>query len=146
LFGSNIDEMIALMRTGAWQGHSDSTNVLNFRTLDAAFPRAKWVVVHRPISDVLDSCRKIVPGIATESIGAFSNRLDDLIEALDPMVVRFDDIDPGVCYDVANYLQVNIGPHSRVKQLCDFNVQVHPLVLKRRLEELMQQPIKTEHE
>jgi hypothetical protein len=146
LFRSNIDELICKLRSGEWQGHSDSANVLWWQTLNEAFPKAKWVVVKRPIADVLDSCRKIVPSISTESIGAFSKRLDDLIYFLNPKIVEFDVIDSDECFDVANYLEVDIGSCERVKQLCDFNVQVHPLVLKRRLEELMQQPIKTEHE
>lgn len=62
-----------------------------------------------------------------------------IVEECDPKVVKFETIDPLVCYSIAEYLGINIGPIERVRQLCDMNIQIHPPVLKARLERLRSQ-------
>lgn len=64
------------------------------------------------------------------------SELLELERHVNPMVVNFDSIDPVKCYEIAEYLGIDIGPATRVRQLCDMNIQIHPPVLKQRLENL----------
>lgn len=133
--------LIASIRSGAWTGHSDSANLLIWRTLHDEFPNARWVVCKRDLNDVLDSCRKIIPDMPTAGIGFLAKELDSLIEEVRPLVVNFDDITPITALRVADYAGIHVGPTSRVRMLCDFNIQIHPPVLQERLKALICQPI-----
>lgn len=132
-----LKRVIERLRTGEWTGHSDAANILFWKTLSDEFPKAKWLVIHRELSDVFESCQKIVPDMGTEVLGSMSKEMEKLVQTLSPMVIQFDNITPSVCYDAADYLRVNIGPTARVRQLCEMNVQVHPEILKRRLGDLL---------
>lgn len=133
----NLQRVIDRLRTGEWTGHSDPANVLFWKRLHEEFPRAKWLVIHRDLNDVLEACKKIVPDMGTEVLGSMSKELENLVQTLEPMVVSFDNITPAICYGAADYLSVNIGPTTRVRQLCEMNVQVHPAILRQRLGELL---------
>lgn len=136
-FKESVACLVSKLRTGEWNGHSDAANVLAWQELEVEFPHAKWLVVKRPLNEVLDSCRKIIPSVAPAGIGALNKKLEELIYQLNPKIVEFDEISPTTCYDIANYFQVNIGPHKRVNQLCEMNIQIHPPILMQRLDDLI---------
>jgi predicted P-loop ATPase/GTPase len=106
-----------------------------WRTLRKWFPDAKWVVIDRRFDDVLKSCSDIEPA-CRDNLKLMKCHLDCLIAEIHPMVVNFQDIDPIWSYRVSQYLGIGIGPATRVRQLCDMNIQIHPPVLKQRLENL----------
>lgn len=141
LRSASVKRVVAALQSGAWTGHSDAANVLIWKTLADEFPKAKWVVCKRDLNSVLNSCRKIIPDMPTAGIGAFAKELDELIAELKPLVVDFDDITPITAYKVADHLEINIGSTTRVRQLCDFNVQIHPPILLERLKALICQPV-----
>lgn len=141
---SSVKRVLNSLHSGAWTGHSDAANLLIWRTLHDEFPKAKWVVCKRDIGSVLESCRKIVPDMPTAGIGALAKEMDELIEDIRPMVVDFDDITPITAFQVADYLGINIGSSTRVRQICDFNIQIHPPILQERLKALICQPITKE--
>lgn len=137
----SFKRVVQSLRAEDWQGISDAAVLLFWRSLQEEFPAAKWVVCKRDLNDVLDSCRKIMPDLPTAGIGALAKELEILIEEMNPKIVNFDDISPITCFEVAEYLQINIGSSTRVRQLCDFNVQVHPSVLQKRIADLICQPV-----
>lgn len=117
-------------------GVSDSSLVFYWTGLHALYPNAKWVVIRRSIYDVIKSCRKITENIDEDRILDMQDELDVLQSSLNPLVVDFSEITPRRCYDIAEYLGVDIGPAVRVCQLCDMNIQIHPPVLRERLRAL----------
>lgn len=138
---NSIKNVLSALYTGRWAGISDAAILMVWRTLRDEFPKAKWVVCKRNLSDVLMSCKRIVPDMPTEGIGALAQEMDYLIAEVKPMVVNFDDITPVTCFEIADHLGIHIGLTTRVRQLCDFNVQVHPEILKKRLTDLICQPV-----
>lgn len=118
------------------RGHSDASNILVWRTLQKWFPEARWVVIDRVFEEAVHSSRLICESISEEKMRPMFNELSRLAENLKPMVVKFEEIDPIKCYEIAEYLSIDIGPATRVRQLCDMNIQIHPSILKRRLESL----------
>lgn len=118
---------------GEWRGHSDATNIFWWKAIDKHFPTAKWVWIERDPSEVLASFQKIDPRISADFINSVYDESRKMIDYLQPMFVEFDEIDPRKCYEIADYIGVDIGPAMRVNQLCDFNIQIHPEVLQRRI-------------
>jgi hypothetical protein len=122
------------------RGHSDASNLLAWEHFRNWFPDAKWVVVERPLEEVLESSTAIYPNISKERLRAFQAKMEALISGFSPLVVKFDEITPFKCYEIAEYIGVSIGPATRVRMLCDMNVQIHPPILKQRLANLKCQP------
>lgn len=138
---ASVKRVLNSLQSGAWTGHSDSANLLIWRTLVDEFPNAKWVVCKRDMNDVFASIKKLLPDMPTAGLGFLARELDTLILELRPMVVNFDDITPITAFKVAEYLGIDIGSTTRVRQLCDFNIQIHPPVLLERLKALICQPV-----
>lgn len=103
----------------------------------AVFPTAKWVVIERDFSQVLKSCQKVHPDVAYDGLMAMNQGLAQLVNELRPLVIPMESIDPIKCYEIAEYLGIDIGPATRVRQLCDMNIQIHPPILQKRLASLM---------
>jgi hypothetical protein len=142
---ASVRRLIQALRNAEWTGASDAALVPIWQSLADEFPKAKWVVCKRDLSDVFESCKKIIPDMPVAGVGELASQLDLLIAELNPMIVQFDDISPVTCFDVADHLGVKMGSATRVRQLCDFNVQIHPPILQERLKALICQPIKTEN-
>lgn len=119
-------------------GVSDSSLLFRWRNTAERFPNAKWVVIQRDFGDCLRSCQKVHPEISRPGLLTMQIALEELVATLKPMVVNFDEIDPIKCYEIAAYLDIDIGPATRVRQLCDMNIQIHPPILQKRLASLMQ--------
>lgn len=115
--------------------------------LNKDYPEAKWVVIERDFEDVFLSAQntfEIWPNKEVLRNGLMSTRrdLEYLCSALKPKVMKFDDLGSvDKCYELASYLGVVIGPRQRVQQLCDMNIQIHPPILRKRLEALKCQQI-----
>ena len=121
---------------GAKRGHSCASNLLAWRELDAHFPDAQWVVIERRFDDVLAACSDILPTTRRDALLVMQSQIAGIVEHLDPMMVQFESINMTRCYEIAEYLGIDIGPATRVRQLCDMNIQIHPPVLRKRLESL----------
>lgn len=122
-------------------GVSDPALLCHWRKVCETFPNAKWVAVHRPFLDALYATQAIEPDITEDMMLSLYQELTALTVQASAFIVNFDLITPQTCYAVADYLGVCIGPIERVQQLCDMNVQIHPPILKARLEKLKRQQI-----
>ena len=122
-------------------GVSDPSLVFHWKRVADTFPNAKWVSVIRNVSESVNSVREIEPHLAYDALDDAKVELDSLTVHTSAFRVCFDHINPQTCYSVADYLGVCIGPIERVRQLCDMNVQIHPPILKARLETLKRQPL-----
>lgn len=118
------------------RGHSCSSNVMAWRILDDWFPNAPWVVIDRPFSTTLQSCQSISPEVTYDGLMSMNRELTALTKKIRPMVVQFESIEPVMCYQIAEHLGIDIGPTARVRQLCDMNIQIHPPILKARINQL----------
>lgn len=133
---SSFDHLLKRLKEGNGpRGHSCASNILVWRKLHKEFPDAKWVFVSRDGGAIIDSVSKILK-FDVEQWNSMSNEAMVMIKEIGPMVVHFDCIDPVGCYGISNHLGIDIGPAARVRQLCDMNIQIHPPILKRRLESL----------
>ena len=99
-------------------------------------PDMRWVVVVRDVEESHKSISRIDPEITFDQVMSAKAELDRLMWALHPLIVSFDDTDAEMCREIAKYLGIDIGPIERVRQLCDMNIQIHPPILKKRLEQL----------
>lgn len=120
-------------------GNSDPANILFWERIVEWFPHAKWVVVRRPFEEVFESCNRIWK-IERQSLWAMSDKLNELIDALNPMVVDFHGITPQVAMDVAAYLGIDAGNLKRAEQLCRMNVQIEPSFLKAAIKDFVDKP------
>ena len=101
------------------------------------FPDAKWILIDRNIrEDLVESCQKFEPNITEQSLLNYRAELRIMYHELRPFVCGFEDIGPFMCQQMSKYLGIDIGPQKRVVQLCDMNIQIHPPILKKRLETL----------
>jgi hypothetical protein len=117
-------------------GNSDPANVLFWERIVEWFPNAKWVVIRRSWEDTIDSCRKAYPRSNLLGLVQFRQRLTALIDELQPKIIDFDSISPDTAFDVAQFLDVDIGPRKRVEQLCRMNVQLESDYLRNAIEQL----------
>lgn len=121
-------------------GVSDPALVLHWEKVAGWFPDAKWVVIERPFEEVIKSCQRIWPSIERQSLWAFADKLGELIENLNPLVIDFHSITPEVVMKIADYCGVDAGSISRAEMMCKFNIQVEPTFLISEIERITKNP------
>lgn len=114
-------------------GLSDASTLYAWREYATAFPDAKWVLIDRDARDVIRSMQQVIPDFNGEAIFDLTSDMRAIKQTLNPLVVPFNDITPECCVEVARHLGIDIGPATRIRMLCDFNVQIHPSVFQQRL-------------
>lgn len=119
-------------------GNSDPANLLFWREISFWYPKARWVVIRRPFEEVVKSCSKF--GIDRSFLEFSWGHLIAIENALDPLVVKFDDLDFSAVDQVADWLHVKVGPPTRTSQLCRMNIQVEHNYLRERISENVANP------
>lgn len=122
-------------------GSCDPANVFYWERIVQWFPKSKWVVIERPFEEVVKSCQKIWP-IERPALWAMADKLSDLIEAVNPLIVDFHSITPEVALKVADYCGVDTGGLHRTELICRMNIQLEPSFLKDALLKLKDSPPK----
>lgn len=135
----SIDDFPRVLEGFSTSGNSDPANLLFWEKIVEWFPDARWVVVKRPFEECLVSCNKILK-VNGFDLAKMRSRMDDLIEAVNPMIVDFHQITPKVARNVADYLGVDAGPLARAEMLCRMNVQLDKNELRKALHNLAQKP------
>lgn len=92
-------------------------------------------MIERDVEDVRRSCSRILE-IDNEKLDRFADELGRLKEALNPMVIQFDSINPRIAMEVAEHCGVYAGGMRRAVQLCKMNIQLDPCILREQLMEL----------
>jgi hypothetical protein len=137
-FGLNV---IKKMRLSAGPiGLSDSSTLYVWREFVKAFPDAKWVAIDRHPNSVIESLKNIIPSFDEEMVWEIGKMFHEFKQEVRPQIIPFP-ITYERCMAISEYLEIDIGPGARVRQLCDMNIQIHPPVLKARLEALKVQQI-----
>lgn len=135
----SIETFVSMLRNPGFEriGHSCASNLMFWRTLVDAFPKSRWIIIDRDASEVMEAC-KIFGSVKPERVIEMSAAMDDLSEWVEDRMMRVtvEQICVNKCLEMSKFLNVDIGPIERVRQLLDMNVQIHPPVLKRRLESL----------
>lgn len=117
-------------------GNSDCGNALFWGDLSVRFPDAQWVVVDRPIGDVVKSIECSIgynPELIEKTNELFTNALEDLKRHLDPFVIPFD-FSREELQGLNEYLGVDFSL-ERYYSLRTLNIQV----TEERLSELLTQ-------
>lgn len=123
-------------------GIADPALLLTWRMEVKDFPDAKWVVIDRNVNDeLLASVQKYEPSITMGALEALKRELVELAYETKAHVIGYEDINEFLCKRMADYLEVDIGPRQRLVQMLDMNIQIHPPILKARLEALKRQQI-----
>lgn len=114
---------------------ADPALLLHFQEIEEMYPDARWVTLHRDDTESLESSRRIsgCDLIHWETIWKAYLDYQGKYRAAQ---VDFNEIDVDTVLWLSNLLEVPVGPIERVRQLCDMNIQIHPPILKRRLEML----------
>ena len=121
-------------------GNSDPACLFFWPKLRETYPDAKWVVIRRPLEDVMISASKAL-AMRPSAVIDMNHRLERLISAIHPeCVVDFDDLIPERVMEIARYLGVDAGPLKRAEQLCRMNVQVEHNYLRERIKWNMDHP------
>ena len=103
-------------------GNSDSGMLPFWREIGDLFPHAPWLVVTRPENEVRASLA--AAGIDQAGVAEMSRHLDDLMFSLQPLVVRFSDIDREI-EQLERYLTPDAYyPDSRRRMLLRANATV----------------------
>ena len=136
----DFDEFKLRMEFGKFKtiGNSDPANLLFWREINFWYPKSKWVVIRRPFEDVVNSCSKF--GIERSSLEPLWDQLIALENAINPLVVKFDELGFSEVREVADYLDVEVGSLKRTSQLCKMNVQVEHNYLRERIEAIRLNP------
>jgi hypothetical protein len=133
---ASVDQFAAMLNeTPADKvGNSDPANVFFWEELAERFPEAKWVVVKRDYETTLASCQRAFTSVRRESLAAMSDRLNELVATLQPLVIDYEQLGDGAV--VARYCGVDV-PRRRYDMLAHLQVQIEPIWLKENLKRLI---------
>jgi len=118
-------------------GNSDSSIGFQYEWLAQAYPEAKWLLVERPLEDVLVAARRalgwmgVAPGDAVEGMEALVERHEE-IKAKAPaerlLVLPFDELAKGKVLALAQHWLTPLIPfdRDRFRLVTALNVQVEP--------------------
>lgn len=123
-------------------GISDPALVLFWERMVEWYPDAKWIVVKRPEREVVKSCAELklhIPNIRQKlwRDGVF---LQQITQSVNPLVLDFYQINSETVLKIEDYLGVNLGPKERIEMLLNFNVQIDPKILRKRIASVKSNP------
>lgn len=117
-------------------GASDPAILFFWKSLVEKWPKSKWVVIKRDSADSRASLEKASGNrFEPNRFDDMQTQQDNLIEAINPMVVEFEDLNLSQANRIAEYCIPGFSqPETRKIQLSRLNIQIHPPTLRSDLE------------